>query len=502
MEIAIAGYGLEGKANLEYFRAKFPEANFTIFDKNTALDDVPTGVKTVLGDDAFDQIKGFDLVLRTPGLPPRQIAQADKHWSSTREFFAECAQKKIPIIGVTGSKGKGTTASFIAEILRAAGKKVHLLGNIGVPALEILPQIKPGDLVVYELSSFQLWDLEMSPHIAVMTLIEPDHLDVHANFAEYTEAKSHIIAFQTDGDVAVYNASDALVKEMVETATKQTKAAPIPFLNKKFVHIEQVKNVKSCHPELVSGSSLSSSSSDLGPAESSKKIDSRVKHENDENNKKDSSTTVGMTDYFYYDNIEICPTSVVKLPGEHNLRNAAAAISATWNLINGDTTAVAKGLANFHGLPHRLKFVREVGGVKFYDDSVATTPGSAIAAVKAFDEPKILIVGGYDKGADYHQLGQAIEQSNVRQIFVIGANRTKVAEQIGAETSTPIHQLDNQKLSDIVQIVNQATEPGDVVTLSPAAASFDMFRDYQDRGEQFIAAVEALPDPASEEAQC
>jgi UDP-N-acetylmuramoylalanine--D-glutamate ligase len=268
--------------------------------------------------------------------------------------------------------------------------------------------------------------------VAVMTLIEPDHLDVHENFAEYVAAKAHIFNFQKADDIAVYNQDDALVREMAESGVAQK----IPFLNKKFVHIEQGK--------------------------------------------------------FYYNDIEICPTDAVKLPGEHNLRNAAAAISAVWKMIGGDTASVARGLADFHGLPHRLKFVREVNGVKYYDDSIATTPGSAIAAVKAFTEPKTLIIGGYDKGADYRPLGAEIDRANVRQIFAIGANREKVAHQLGEKTSTVVHLLDNQNLAEIVKIVNQATEPGDVVILSPAAASFDMFRNARVRGEQFITAVNDL----------
>jgi UDP-N-acetylmuramoylalanine--D-glutamate ligase len=510
VKIAIAGYGLEGRANLAYFRAKFPTAEFVIFDEKVALDDAPAGVKTVLGEDAFSQIKGFDLVVRTAGLPPRKIGQPDNHWSSTREFFAECEAKNVPIIGVTGTKGKGTTCSFITEILRARfasvsscvsrearedGERVsdeprddvreerlretqlethtvHLVGNIGVPALEILPKIAAGDVVVYELSSFQLWDIDRSPQVAVMTLLETDHMDVHADFAEYTNTKARIFQFQKLDDAAVYNEDDALVREMAESATKQTGAAKIPFLNKKFVHIEQGK--------------------------------------------------------FYYNDIEICPTDAVKLPGEHNLRNAAAAISAVVSLIltpsssedvlltqrmsntsrsatpsslNGSKIketifdlreAISVGLANFHGLPHRLKFVREVAGVKYYDDSIATTPGSAIAAVKSFDGPKTLIIGGHDKGADYRTLGETIEQSGVRQIFAIGANREKVARQLAEKTSTPIHKLENQNMAEIVQIVSRASQSGDVVILSPAAASFDMFHDYKDRGEQFIAAVRGL----------
>ncbi|MCL2174310.1 UDP-N-acetylmuramoyl-L-alanine--D-glutamate ligase [Candidatus Saccharibacteria bacterium] len=465
MKIAIAGYGLEGRANLEYFRAKFPRAEFTIFDEDESIDTChyecneesienradssaksqnDNNVKFVLGEGALEKIRGFDLVLRSPSIAPYRIpSNNQKVWSATNEFFAECP---APIIGVTGTKGKGTTSSFIAEILRATGRTVHLIGNIGVPALEVLTRIRPNDVVVYELSSFQLWDMDNSPHIAVMTLIEPDHLDIHTDFAEYLAAKSRIFQFQKTHDAAIYHENDALVKEMVETATEQTGAGKIPFLNKKFVHIKQGK--------------------------------------------------------FYYNDSEICATTAVKLPGEHNLRNAAAAISAVVAVVSTNSAspnitpdlkqAIKTGLANFHGLPHRLKFVREVGGIKFYDDSIATTPGSAIAAVKSFDEPKILIVGGHDKGADYGGLGETIDRANIRQILAIGANRQKVAQQISAKTTKPIRLLDSQNLAEIVQIAYQTAEPGDIVILSPAAASFDMFHDYQDRGQQFIAAVKDL----------
>ncbi len=445
MQIAIAGFGLEGRANLEYFRAKFPEADFTIFDERESLTDVPSGVQTVLGEEAFGQIRNFDLVLRSPSIPPRKIGQQEKHWSATREFFAECARRGVKIIGVTGSKGKGTVASFVSEILKQRYKKeisspqkrkIHLVGNIGTPALEILPEIQPNDFIVYELSSFQLWDLGMSPQIAVMTLIEPDHLDVHENMAEYVEAKSRIFQFQKAGDLAIYNADDALVREIAEAATSKTGAIQRPFPDEKFAYVKESK--------------------------------------------------------FYFGDEEICPTSAVNLPGEHNLLNALAAIDAVWDLIGSDIDAVEKGLSIFHGLPHRLQFVREIGDVKFYDDSIATTPGSVIAALKSFDEPKILILGGRDKGADYSEMAREINMRNVRMIFAIGENRDKIATAIRENSDVVVHELDLKNMSEIVKEVWQNTAPGDVVILSPAASSFDMFKDYKDRGEQFTAAVKSL----------
>ena len=461
MKIAIAGFGLEGKSNLGYFRHKFPESEFVIFDEREKLEDVPVGVEAVLGENVFTQIQGFDLVLRSPSIPLRKIPSDNKKiWSATNEFFAECVRRNVRTIGITGSKGKGTTASFIAEILKYAHEdnpqkhNVFLVGNIGQPALEILPEITENDFVVYELSSFQLWDIEFSPSVAVMTMIEPDHLDVHENMADYVAAKSRIFEFQKAGDVAVYNSADALVKEIAENAAKKTGATLKPFPSPNFAHFDD--------------------------------------------------------EFFYYGDQKLFPISVVKLPGKHNLLNACAAINATWGLtipeakigfgLERDAAGekiwqaklqiIEKGLGGFRGLPHRLKFVREVGEVKFYDDSIATTPGSVIAALKSFDEPKILIVGGHDKGADYTEMAQEIAVHNVRTIFAIGENRGKIASVVRENSDVIVHELDSKNMDEIVREVWQNTDPGDVVILSPAAASFDMFRDYQDRGERFVAAVE------------
>jgi UDP-N-acetylmuramoylalanine--D-glutamate ligase len=437
MKIAIAGFGAEGRSSLAYYRHKFPEAEIIIFDQRDQLDKTPKNLKTVLGVDALKHIPNDFLVIRSAGLAPFKIAAGSKIWSATNEFFQECP---APIIGVTGTKGKGTTASFIHQILEAAFKSdvltsrrhSYLVGNIGQPALEILPQIKADDVVVYELSSFQLWDIERSPQVAVMTMLEPDHLDVHVDMNEYSMAKGRIFRFQTADDLAVYNDQDDQVQQLARLSAGHKR----PFPNKKFVHVKQ--------------------------------------------------------GWFVYDEQPICPLTAVKLPGQHNQKNAMAAINAVWTMIGGDVKSIAKGLAGFSGLPHRLKLVRQVDGVQYYDDSIATTPGSAIAALAAFDQPKILILGGHDKGADYRPLGEAIENSAVRAVFAIGANRAKIARQVSEKTTAPIHLLDSQNLNQIVKIVSQSALSGDVVIMSPAAASFDMFRNYQDRGQQFVAAVEKL----------
>lgn len=469
MKIAIVGYGVEGRSNYAYYRMKEPTAEITIFDERDSLDNLPDGTVSlpltgradeqsssgevkpdqgrtfaVLGQGAFDKITGYDLVLRSPGIAPRRIKQSENHWSATREFMRQCP---ATIIGVTGSKGKGTTCSFTAAILKRylatdehhPNRQVHLVGNIGVPVLDILPKIQPDDLVVYEMSSFQLWDCTKSPHIAIVTMIEPDHLNVHRDFAEYVQAKLNILEYQQDGDVAIFNNTNPEIAELIHHIVVTTRAEAVPYPTGDGPHF-------------------------------------------DEQN-------------FYMGQDVVCPVSAVKLPGQHNLLNACAAIAATWEIVGKDGELIAEGLSDFAGLPHRLKFVREVNGTKFYDDSIATTPGSAIAAVKAFSEPKVLILGGSDKGADYHELGRVIDGGNVRTVLVIGANGDKIQEQIQAETDTPVVRLKTNretKMSEIVQTAYDLANPGDVVIMSPAAASFDMFKSYVDRGQQFIKAVNMI----------
>ncbi|MBP9668310.1 hypothetical protein KBD70_01040, partial [Candidatus Saccharibacteria bacterium] len=193
MKIAIAGYGVEGQASYRYY-ASDENNTITIVDQSYPSVDMPKNVKTIIGEDAFKNLLGFDLVIRTPGLPPASIKTDGKIWSATNEFFAKCP---APIIGITGTKGKGTTASLVASILNKAGKKVWLIGNIGIAALDVLQDIKAEDVVVYELSSFQLWDIEYSPKTAVLLFVEEEHLNIHYSKEDYFSAKMNITKFQT-----------------------------------------------------------------------------------------------------------------------------------------------------------------------------------------------------------------------------------------------------------------------------------------------------------------
>ncbi|MEO8691337.1 MAG: UDP-N-acetylmuramoyl-L-alanine--D-glutamate ligase [Candidatus Saccharimonas sp.] len=410
MKVVIAGYNVEGKASLKYWLNL--GAEMAIADEKTAIAEAPDGVPLILGAEAFSRLGDFDLIIRTPGVHPKKLADyGDKVWSATREFLKACP---APIIGVTGTKGKGTTASLIASILKASGRRVHLVGNIGLPALQVVGDIKDNDLVVYELSSFQLWDVDQSPHVAVILGIEPDHLDVHDSFDDYVHAKGNIARFQTEADTIVYNHTDK-ISSQIASLSRAGKRVPYPFF--------------------------------IAEYESS-----------------------------------------LRIPGKHNIENASAAIAATRGYVS-DPEAIRQGLASFEGLPHRLKFVAEKNGVKYYDDSIATTPGSSIAAMHSFSSPKILILGGSDKGAKYDEVVVVARETGTR-VLAIGQTG-HIIKQLCDEAGVSAEWFDGL-MDEVVNHVSQIASPGSVVMLSPASASFDQYANYKDRGEQFIKAVEQL----------
>ncbi len=437
MKVAIAGYGVEGKASYAYWHQQGAEV--TIADERESVADLPPEASVVFGPEAFAGLGGYDFIIRSPGISPKKLPYGERVWSATNEFFAKCP---APIIGVTGTKGKGTTSSLIAGILQAAGKNVHLVGNIGTPAVTELATIRPDDVVVYELSSYQLWDLKKSPHVAVVLMMEADHLDVHAGMDDYVTAKANIRRHQGLDDYCIYHPTNELSASIATTSD---------------------------WPQ--------------GDARRAQWQEQAVKYGVDE-----PGSVYVHAGQFMVDGQTVCSIEELRLPGAHNLENACAAIMAA-RYFTLDNEAVQKGLRGFEGLPHRLKFVAEKEGVKYYDDSIATTPGSALAAMKSFDAPKLLIVGGQDKGADYTELIEACAATDTK-LLAIGSNGDVIAELC--------HQLGvvcERETGDMVAIVAKAHEiaqAGEIVVLSPAAASFDMFSSYVDRGNQFVAAVSSL----------
>lgn len=409
MKIALLGYGLEGRAVEQYFKDKADEIK--IFD-NFSDQDI----------DSFP-LNQYDLVFRSPSVRPRP----EKNWTSiTRYFFEHCP---CSIIGATGTKGKGTTCSMISTILRSIGKKVHLLGNIGFPAISELDKIQPDDIVVYEMSSFQLWDLAKSPHVAVVLRIEPDHLNVHKDFAEYVEAKSHIAAYQTTSDFCVYFRDNSASSQIANLSSAHK--IPYPLTQK-------------------------------------------------------SENLVKLLDS-------------LKVPGDHNRENAEAALLASAaflempleDFIDQNFVKIQSAFANFQGLPHHIEFVRELNGVSYYDDSFSASYPSLEVALKAFPAKNIiLIAGGKNRNLDLSPAKRAIFNcQNLTKAILIGETKTLLST-----NENPDKFILCDDLKSAVDAARELAEktPNSIVLLSPGAASFDMFKNFYDRGDQFQALVKDL----------
>lgn len=412
MKIALLGYGKEGKSVEQYFKNHDENLECDIF-----TDFTPEEIRQ-------KDFTSYDLVFRSPSVPPLGLINET---SVTRYFFQHCP---CPIIGVTATKGKGTTCSFISSILAALSEDVHLVGNIGVPAIDILDDLKPNSVVVYEMSSFQLWDLTVSPHIAIVGQLEPDHLNVHRDYDDYLDAKSHICLYQNENDYVVYFAENP---ESVRIA-------------------EQSAAVKVAYPFDVSEDVI----------------------------------------------------KAVKLPGKHNLNNALAAIAAAAcykNMLPEDFVSeymaeVIEGLANFRGLPHRLEFLREIDGVKIYDDNFSTNPSSTRVAVEAFPSDSVtIIVGGRDKTnyEDLPEIYEILQTPQVKNIVLLGESGRELAKQYNDERFIMADSLEDALSRAFSAAKTSASTNSDnILLMSPAAASFDMFENVYDRGDRFKNLVDRL----------
>jgi UDP-N-acetylmuramoylalanine--D-glutamate ligase len=356
--------------------------------------------------------------------------------SATKIFFDICP---CPIIGVTGTKGKGTTSTLIHEMLRKQGFDSYLGGNIGIPPLDFLSKLGRDSRVVLELSSFQLQDMTKSPQIAVVLMVTSEHLDYHRDVEEYVGAKRNILKHQTFSDFAVINKD-------------------YPASNESDIYTNGHVYFVSRERDVDHGAYIR---------------DGLVWFKDKEGEER------------------IISTKDILLPGGHNLENVCAAIVAA-RLAGVETPNIASVLKEFKGLEHRLELVRLFNGVKYYDDSFSTTPETAIAAIEAFEEPEILILGGSSKNSDFSELGKTIrEAKNIKAIIGIGEEWPKIKAQIGRLPNTHIIE-DATNMEQIVKAAKILGEVGDVVILSPACASFDMFKNYKERGNRFKEYVNAL----------
>ncbi|HEX7456020.1 MAG TPA: UDP-N-acetylmuramoyl-L-alanine--D-glutamate ligase [Candidatus Nanoarchaeia archaeon] len=447
-KVAVIGAGVEGSSSAAYLISK--GANVVLLDKKSE-EQFGTGqikeirklpIKLVLGEGYLSNLSSFDFIFRSPGIRPDlpEFLGAKKKGavvtSQTKLFFDLC---KAPIIGVTGTKGKGTTSALTHEILKAAGKKVFLGGNIGKPPLDFVDKATADSLVVLELSSFQLMDMEKSPHIAVVLMTTCEHLDWHRDEREYVEAKERVVKFQSEEDFLVINADNAVSKKL----GGKSKA------NKYYFSIVEPVN---------RGAYV------------------------------DKDFVVSVTDGW----TTITNINDIQILGEHNLQNICAAVVVA-GILETPPDIVHQAIVGFKGLPHRLESVAEKDGVKFYNDSASTAPETTIAAIHSFGSPKILILGGSSKGSDFTQLGREIVKSDVKAVILIGQEAKRIKGAINTAGRFSGEFVEGLKtMQEIVEKAKNLSKPGDVVLLSPACASFDMFKNYPDRGDQFKEAVKLL----------
>ena len=385
-----------------------------------------------LGDTYLEDVQA-DVVFRTPGMHPgnpalEALRQRGAVVTSEMEaFFSVCP---CPILAVTGSDGKTTTTTLIAEMLKADGKTVWLGGNIGTPLLDRVPQIRETDFAVVELSSFQLMDMTHSPCRAVITNLAPNHLDVHKDMEEYVEAKKRIFTFQNTGDLLVLNADNAITADLVGNGVTR--------------HFS--RQGKNAHIRMENG-------------------------------------------VIYRAGVAVLSAADILLPGVHNIENYMAAIAAVEGLVSDE--AIRHVAKNFGGVEHRIELVRIKDGVRFYNDSIASSPSRTMAGLRSFPDKVILIAGGYDKNIPYDVLGPEICE-HVKKLFLCGTTAPKIRAAVEKCAGQKPEMVDCGHFDAAVRAAAAAAEAGDVVLMSPASASFDEFPNFMVRGQRFKTIIKEL----------
>ena len=435
--VAFCGIGRSHREMIRIFCEK--GAQVTVRDKRdretlgeTAAELESLGARLILGEHYLDGLTE-EIILRTPGmkftLPELEEARArgSAVTSEMELFFAFCPCK---LYGVTGSDGKTTTTTVIAELLKAAGKTVHLGGNIGAPLFPQLESIRPEDAAVAELASFQLISMRQSPDVAVVTNVSPNHLDIHKDMDEYVQAKKNVFLHQNAFGRAVFNADNDITRSFIPEARGQALA----FSRR----------------EKTNGAWV------------------------------DEKGDIYMGDTFVMNAKEI------RIPGLHNVENYLAAISAVWGEVSPET--IRQVAATFPGVAHRAELVRVLDGVSYYNDSIASSPTRTIKGMLSLFPQKILLIaGGYDKHIPYDPMGPAVVEK-VKTLVLLGATGPKIEAAVkaapGYREGCP-EILHASSMEEAVSLARQHASAGDIVSLSPASASFDLYKDFEARGNDF-----------------
>ena len=448
-KVAVIGLGVSNIPLLDYLHEK--KAEVTVFDEKT-IEEIPKEIVNKiteysfsfsLGKNYLEKLKGFALIFRAPSCLPtvpelEQEANRGAIVTTEIEMLMEMCPGKI--IGVTGSDGKTTTTSLINHILKQAGYSTYLGGNIGIPLFTKLNLMRPEDIIVLELSSFQLMGMQVSPNISVITNITPNHLNIHKDYEEYINAKKNIFKYQNEEDTLILNYDN----EITRNCEKEAKGKTIFFSSKEKLdngYIVDEDKIKECEDKLR-------------------------KH--------------------------LLDTNDLFLKGVHNYENICAAIAATSSLVDMDTIVTA--VKSFHPVSDRIEFVRNIKGVDWYNDSASSSPTRTIAGLNAFKEEIVLIAGGYDKNLDYTPIAKPIVDK-VKTLVLMGQTSGKIFDVVKQELEKENKTLDIYMCEDInsaIQTANKNAKSGQIVLFSPASASFDMFKNAVERGKIFKKLVNEL----------
>lgn len=448
-KVAIIGLGISNIPLIDYMYNI--GAKVTVFD-NRNIDEIPNEIidkitnysmEFSFGTNSLSKLTEFDIIFRSPScLPtvPELVKESERGAIITSEI--EMVMKMVPckIIGVTGSEGKTTTTTLIDRILRAGGYNCFLGGNIGTPLFDKISQITPEDIVVLELSSFQLMDMDVSPDIAAITNITPNHLNIHSSYEEYIEAKKNIFKNQDKNGILILNYDNDITRKFKNEAEgKVIYFSSKNKLDDGFIVDDGI--IKECEDKLR-------------------------KH--------------------------VVNTNKLKIRGNHNYENICTALAATKTLV--DLNTAVQSICDFVSVEHRLEFVREINGVKWYNDSASSSPTRTIAGINAFDEQITLIAGGYDKNLDYTPIAVPIVEK-VRNLILIGQTSEKIFNAVKEESekqNKPVPVYLCEKLDQAVAIAHKLAKNGEVVLFSPASASFDMFKNAYERGKIFKTYVNEI----------
>jgi UDP-N-acetylmuramoylalanine--D-glutamate ligase len=446
-KILILGFGKEGRASLKFLMKYFKGNEVAVADSNADLrynidEKLLKDTDFYFGDSYLKEIDNYDLIIKSPGIPASLLngkVSSKKITSQTDLFLTQFRDR---IVGVTGTKGKSTTSSLIYFILMNKFENVHLVGNIGIPPFDLIEEIKDDSKIVFEMSSHQLENITVSPHISVLLNLFEEHLDHYNGLAEYHSAKLNIMRFQKAGDIFIYNADDPVIRNALKRT--QTKGTFFPY----------------------------SVSNDFEEGIFYKSGKIFIVQDN-------------ITSEFDFSNRQ-------NLPGSHNLFNIMASVAVA-KILRLDDPVIQEVVQHFKGLPHRLEYIGEFNEIHFYNDSIATIPEATIEAVKTLKSVDTLILGGKDRGIDYSNLIEFVIDSDLKNVVFIGDAGKRIYDGIiekGGANDTYLFFI--EEFDEISEIIRQNTQNGSICLLSPAAPSYDKFRNFEERGAAFKKIAENL----------